>query len=72
MTISTPVVNGGLMYVNGMRLAAVNTTTFTVSQGFCRNSTNVNDINIGLPLNVGNDRRKGINDIVTKKAKSVY
>ncbi len=52
MTISTPVVNGGLMYVNGMRLASVDTTTFTVSQGFCRNSTNVNDINIGLPLNV--------------------
>lgn len=52
MTISTPVVNGGLMYVNGMRMAWVSTTTFTVSQGFCRNSTNVNDINIGLPLNV--------------------
>jgi hypothetical protein len=40
------------MYVNGMRLAFVSTTTFTVSQGLCRNSTNVNDINIGLPLNV--------------------
>lgn len=52
MTISTPVVNGNLMYINGMRLAAVNTTTFTVSQGLCRNSTNLNDINIGLPLNV--------------------
>jgi len=52
MTISTPVVNGNIMYVNGMRMAWVSTTTFTVSQGFCRNSTNVNDINIGLPLNV--------------------
>lgn len=52
MTISTPVVNGNLMYVNGMRLAWVSTTTFTVSQGITRNSTNVNDISIGLPLNV--------------------
>lgn len=52
MTINTPVVNGNIMYVNGMRLAWVSTTTFTVSQGLCRNSTNVNDINIGLPLNV--------------------
>ena len=52
MAISTPVVNGGLMYINGMRLAYVDTTTFTVSQGLCRNSSNVNDINIGLPLNV--------------------
>jgi hypothetical protein len=52
MSISTPVVNGNLMYVNGMRLAYASATTFTVSQGLCRNSTNVNDINIGLPLNV--------------------
>jgi len=52
MTISTPIVNAGAMYINGMRLAYASTTTFTVSQGLCRNSTNVNDINIGLPLNV--------------------
>ncbi len=52
MTISTPIVNSGLMYVNGLRLAYASTTTFTVSQGLCRNSTNVNDISVGLPLNV--------------------
>lgn len=52
MTISTPIVNGNVMYINGMRMAFVSTTTFTVSQGLCRNSTNVNDINIGLPVNV--------------------
>ncbi len=52
MTISTPIVNGNTMYINGMRMAFASTTTFTVSQGLCRNSTNVNDINIGLPLNV--------------------
>jgi hypothetical protein len=52
MAISTPVVNAGAMYINGMRMAFASTTTFTVSQGLCRNSTNVNDINIGLPLNV--------------------
>ena len=52
MAISTPVVNAGAMYINGMRMAYASATTFTVSQGICRNSTNVNDINIGLPLNV--------------------
>ena len=52
MTISTPVVNAGAMYINGLRLAFVTTTTMTVSQGLCRNSTNVNDITVGLPLNV--------------------
>ncbi len=52
MAISTPIVNAGLMYINGMRMAYASATTFTVSQGICRNSTNVNDIMIGLPLNV--------------------
>ncbi len=52
MTISTPVVNAANQYINGMRLAYVGTTTFTVSQGICRDSTNINDINVGLPVNV--------------------
>jgi hypothetical protein len=52
MTISTPVVNAGNQYINGLRMAYASATTFTVSQGLCRNSTNVNDIIVGLPLNV--------------------
>ncbi len=52
MTISTPVVNAGNQYINGLRMAYVSAKIFTVSQGLCRNSTNVNDIVIGLPLNV--------------------
>jgi hypothetical protein len=52
MNISTPIVNGDLMYVNGLRLVSVSTTTMTVSQGLCRDSTNTNDIKVGLPLNV--------------------
>lgn len=52
MTISLPIVNAGNQYINGLRLAYASATTITVSQGLCRNSTNVNDIVVGLSLNV--------------------
>lgn len=52
MTISTPIVNAGNTYINGLLLAYASTTTMTVTAGLCRNSTNVNDISVGLPLNV--------------------
>lgn len=52
MTISTPIVNARQYYINGLNLAYVGTTSFTVSAGRCSNSTNVNDISVGLPLNV--------------------
>ena len=52
MAISTPVTNARQAYINGLKLAYVSATTMTVTAGRCGNSTNVNDISVGLPLNV--------------------
>ncbi len=52
MAISTPIVNARQYYINGLKLAYVSATTMTVTAGRCSNSTNVNDISVGLPLNV--------------------
>ena len=52
MSTSTPIVNSGQYYINGLKLAFLTGTTMTVSAGRCRNSTDANDISVGLPLNV--------------------
>lgn len=52
MAISTPVVNAGFKYINGMRLTYVSATTMTVAAGQCRNSTNVNDITISSAVTI--------------------
>jgi len=52
MAISTPITNARQYYINGLQLAYVSATTMTVSAGRCSNSSNVNDIAVGLPLNV--------------------
>jgi hypothetical protein len=52
MAISTPVTNARQAYINGLKLAYLTATTMTVTAGRCGNSTNVNDISVGLPLNV--------------------
>ena len=52
MAISTPVVNAGFKYINGMRLAYASATTMTVAAGQCRNSTNVNDITIASTVTI--------------------
>lgn len=52
MTISTPVVNAGNIYINGLNLVYLTTTTLQVKAGLCRDSTNTNDISVGLALNV--------------------
>jgi hypothetical protein len=52
MAISTPIVNARQYYINGLKLAFLTTATMTVTAGRCSNSTNVNDISVGLPLNV--------------------
>ena len=41
---NTPVVNAGLLYVNGCNLSWVSTTAISVSAGQVRDSSNVNDI----------------------------
>ncbi len=52
MAISTPITNARQYYINGLKLTWLTTTTMSVSAGRCSNSTNVNDISVGLPLNV--------------------
>lgn len=52
MAISTPITNARQYYINGLQLAWVSGTSLTVSAGKCSNSTNENDISVGLPLNV--------------------
>lgn len=52
MAISTPVVNARQYYINGLKLTYLTGTTMSVSAGRCSNSTNANDISVGLPLNV--------------------
>lgn len=52
MAISKPVVNAGANYINGLKLSWASATTLTVTAGSCRNSTNVDDIRVGLALNV--------------------
>jgi hypothetical protein len=52
MAISTPIVNSGQLYINGLKLFYATATTMTVWSGRCRDATNTNDISLGLPLNV--------------------
>lgn len=52
MTVNTPITNARQYYINGLKLAYLTGTTMTVTAGRCGNSSNVNDISVGLPLNV--------------------
>ena len=52
MTISTPIVNAGLKYINGLELSWISGTEILVNAGLCRDSTNINDIIVGLALPV--------------------
>lgn len=52
MTISTPIVNAGFQYINGLELTYLTTTTIQVAAGICRDSTNTNDISVGLAIPV--------------------
>lgn len=52
MSVNIPIVNAGLKYIMGMRLAYASATTMTVATGQCRNSTNVNDIVIDTAVTI--------------------
>lgn len=41
---TTPIVNAGLLYVNGLNLTRASASTITAAAGAARDSTNVNDI----------------------------
>ncbi len=44
MSVNTPIVNARIAYVNGLQLAWVSTTTFTMAAGAASNSNDINDI----------------------------
>jgi len=52
MTISRPPVNAGQLYINGLNLSWISGTEILVNAGLCRDSTNSNDINVGLSIPV--------------------
>jgi hypothetical protein len=57
-----PIVNAGLLYVNGLQLDFLTTTTILVNAGAARDSTNINDIIIpaALTINVRNNGPLGL------------
>ncbi len=52
MSQSTPVVNSGLKYINGLQMSYTSTTSITVQPGRARDAVNVNDIVVGFPPSV--------------------
>lgn len=61
-TPNNPIVNAGLLYVNGLRLTYATTTSIGISAGAARDSTNVADIisNANIVLNAANVGLNGI------------
>lgn len=68
-----PIVNLGNLYLSGMNLTYLTTTTFSVAAGQARNSTDVNDIVLDAAVTV-NVRVQGANgiDIGTFAANAMY
>ena len=50
MSINKPMVNAGFNYINGLQLVYNTTLLLTVTAGSCRDSTNSNDISVGLAI----------------------
>ena len=59
-----PIVNDGIVYVNGLCLSSIDTTTLGVTAGAARNSSNINDIVVDQNL-VIDINRQGANGIDT-------
>ena len=55
MSITRPVVNAGLSYVNGLNLTWASVTTLTAAAGQCRDSSGVNDIDVDSALTLDVD-----------------
>ena len=49
---ATPIVNAGFKYITGMELSWNTVSTITVSNGQARNSDNINDIKLDLPVTI--------------------
>lgn len=50
MSVGTPIVNSGNLYVNGLELSWIDGTHIQVYKGEARDSTNVNDINLSATI----------------------
>ncbi len=50
--MQTPIVNAGLLYVNGLGITTTSTTVLTVATGAARDSTNVNDITLSAAATI--------------------
>ncbi len=74
-TPNTPIVNDGLLYVNGLKIAntASSVKTLFLNQGAARDSKNVNDIILSSTVTI-NGSRTGANgvDVVTLASNSMY
>lgn len=70
---NVPIVNAGLLYVNGLQLAYATATTMTVAAGAARDSSNVDDIVLGASatINGGLVGANGV-DIAVLAASSFY
>jgi hypothetical protein len=68
-----PIVNLGNLYVSGLNLTYLTTTTFSVAAGQARDSSDVNDIVLDAAVTV-NVRTNGVNglDIGTLAANAIY
>lgn len=62
MSTNIPVVNAGEKYINGLGLVYASDTTFVVSDGQARDSTNTNDISLASTVTV-NAEVNGINGL---------
>lgn len=74
ITPEIPVVNAGLLYINGLNLSVNATTTLiNVAAGQCRDSSDINDITIGSVV-VANLATRGLNglDVGTVAASTLY
>lgn len=73
MSVTTPIVNAGLLYINGLNMTWVSTTTLTVGAGAARNSTDVNDITLGATV-TNTSTTVGVNgvDLAAAAASSLY
>lgn len=69
----TPIVNAGLLYVNGLELARTAAKTLTIEAGDARDSSNTNDISIDAQLTI-NGAAVGANgvDVAVIVASSLY
>lgn len=73
MTNNVPVVNAGLLYVNGLQLSRASTTTLTLAAGAARDSGNTNDITLSAAATI-NGAVVGANgcDVQALEASTMY